>query len=187
MPVLRAASARLAPSRTSAIASNRRACSGATAALANARSSPAPCSARTATVIRASIPSAASRSIPQRNREITNEPATWTLGMSGPIDLKQARRAKPGELIGECSAAVVDRARLRRREHCRTRPHRCGLVPPAITGASFELARCPIERRRLDGRAAPGRCGSVDSSHRASSASCSPAASRSRSVPGHGR
>ena len=42
MPVLRAASARLAPSSTSAIASNRRACSGVTAAFASARTSAAP-------------------------------------------------------------------------------------------------------------------------------------------------
>ena len=86
MPVLRAASARLAPSRTSAIAKSRRACSGVTAALASARSSAALWSVRTATVIRASSLSAATDSIPQQNREITNELATWTLGISGLID-----------------------------------------------------------------------------------------------------
>ena len=82
MPVLRAASSRLAPSSTSAIAKSRRAWSGAAAALACSRTSAAVRSVRTATVIRASSPSAATDSTAQQIREITNKSATWTLGIS---------------------------------------------------------------------------------------------------------
>ena len=72
MPVLRAASARLEPSSTSAIASSRRAWSGVAAALASSRTADAAISVRTTTVIRASIPSAAIDSMSQRNGEFTN-------------------------------------------------------------------------------------------------------------------
>ena len=82
MPVLRAASSRLAPSSTSAMAKSRRAWSGVAAALACSRTSAAVRSVRTATVIRASSPSAATDSTAQQNGEITNESATWTLGIS---------------------------------------------------------------------------------------------------------
>ena len=81
MPVLRAASARLEPSNTSAIASSRRAWSGVAAALASSRTADAAISVRTTTVIRASIPSAAIDSMSQRNGEFTNESATWTVGI----------------------------------------------------------------------------------------------------------
>ena len=83
MPVLRAASARLAPSRIRAIASNRRACSGTTAALASARTSAALYSVPTATVIRASSTRTPTDSTTHQNGEITNESATWTVGMTG--------------------------------------------------------------------------------------------------------
>ncbi len=59
MPVLRAASSRLAPSSTSAMAKSRRAWSGLAADLAPSRSSATVRSVRTATVIRASSLSAA--------------------------------------------------------------------------------------------------------------------------------
>ena len=73
MPVLRAASARLDPSSTSAIAKSRRAWSGVAAALARSRTAVALRSVRTATVIRASIPSAATDSMSQQNEEFTND------------------------------------------------------------------------------------------------------------------
>ena len=82
MPALRAASARLDPSSTNAIAKSRRACSGVTAALASSRTSDAAKSVRTATVIRASILSAVTDSISQQKGEFTNESATWTVGIT---------------------------------------------------------------------------------------------------------
>ena len=81
MPVLRAASSRPAPSSTNAMAKSRRAWSGVVAAFACSRASAAVRSVRTATVIRASA-AAESDSTAQQKGEITNESATWTVGIT---------------------------------------------------------------------------------------------------------
>ena len=82
MPVPRAASSRPAPSSTNAMAKSRRAWSGVLAAFACSRTSAAVRSVRTATVIRAS-PAAGTDSTAQQKGEITNESATWTVGIRG--------------------------------------------------------------------------------------------------------
>ena len=105
MPARRAASSRLDPSSTNAIAKSRPACSGVEAAFANFRTSAAVRSVRTATVIRTSPASAATDSTAQQNGEITNESATWTLGITGP-------RSRTRDASGAGQAEEVSRRRL---------------------------------------------------------------------------
>ena len=68
MPVVRAASSRLAPSSTNAMAKSRRAWSGVVAAFACAQTSAAVTSARTVTVIRASAAARTDSTAQQKGR-----------------------------------------------------------------------------------------------------------------------